>query len=29
MHLVREILEGLDDDAEATMINLDQSKAFD
>ena len=29
LHLVREILEGLEDDTEATLINLDQSKAFD
>ena len=28
-HLVREILEGIKDDDEATLINLDQSKAFD
>ena len=29
LHLVREILEGLEDGTEATLINLDQSKAFD
>ena len=29
LHLVREILEGIEDDAEAALINLDQSKAFD
>ena len=29
LHLVREILEGIKDDTEATLINLDQSKAFD
>ena len=29
MHLVCKILEGLKDDTEATLINLDQSKAFD
>ena len=29
LHLVREILEGLKDDTEAMLINLDQSKAFD
>ena len=29
MHLVREILEGLEDATEATLINLDQSKVFD
>ena len=28
LHLVREILEGLKDDTEAALINLDQSKAF-
>ena len=28
LHLVREILEGIEDDAEAALINLDQSKAF-
>ena len=29
LHLVREILEGLKDDTEAALINLDQFKAFD
>ena len=29
LHLVRQILEGIKDDIEATLINLDQSKAFD
>ena len=29
LHLVREVLEGLKDDAKAVLINLDQSKAFD
>ena len=29
LHLVCEILEGIEDDAEAVLINLDQSKAFD
>ena len=28
MHLMHEIREGLDDDTEAALINLDQSKAF-
>ena len=28
LHLVREILEGTEDDAEASLINLDQFKAF-
>ena len=28
LHLVHEILEGLKDDTEATLINLDQFKAF-
>ena len=29
LHLVREILEGIKDDTEGALINLDQSKAFD
>ena len=29
LHLVRKILEEIEDDAEAALINLDQSKAFD
>ena len=29
LHLVRQILEGIKDHAEAALINLDQSKAFD
>ena len=29
LHLIREILEGIKDDDEAALINLDQSKAFD
>ena len=29
LHLVRQILEGIEDDSEAARINLDQSKAFD
>ena len=29
LHLVRHILEGIEDDTEAALINLDQSKAFD
>ena len=29
LHLVRQILEGIKDDTEASLINLDQSKAFD
>ena len=29
LHLVRQILEGIEDDTEAVLINLDQSKAFD
>ena len=29
LHLVREILERLEDGTEAALINLDQSKAFD
>ena len=29
LHFVRQILEGLEDYAEVTLINLDQSKAFD
>ena len=28
-HLVGKILKGLEDDTEAALINLDQSKAFD
>ena len=27
--MIREVLEGIEDDAEAAMISLDQSKAFD
>ena len=29
LHLVREILEGLKDNTEAALINLDHSKAFE
>ena len=29
LHLVRQILEGIKEDTEAALINLDQSKAFD
>ena len=29
LHLIREILEGIEDDTEAALISLDQSKAFD
>ena len=29
LHLVRQILEGMEDNTEAALINLDQSKAFD
>ena len=29
LHLVREVLEGIEDDTEAALISLDQSKAFD
>ena len=29
LHLVRQILEGIKDDTEATLINLDQPQAFD
>ena len=29
LHLVREVLEGLEDGTKAALINLDQSKAFD
>ena len=29
LHLVRQILEGIEDDTKAALINLDQSKAFD
>ena len=29
LHLIREVLEGIEDDTEAVLINLDQSKAFD
>ena len=28
LHLIREVLEGIEDGTEAAMINLDQSKAF-
>ena len=29
LHLIHEVLEGIKDDTEATLISLDQSKAFD
>ena len=29
LHLIREVLEGIEDGTEATLISLDQSKAFD
>ena len=29
LHLVREIIERIEDDIDATLISLDQSKAFD
>ena len=29
LHLIREVLEGIEDDTKATLISLDQSKAFD
>ena len=29
LHLIREVLEGIKDDTEASLISLDQSKAFD
>ena len=29
LHLIREVLEGVEDGLEAALINLDQSKAFD
>ena len=29
LHLIREVLEGIEDDTEAALISLDQSKAFD
>ena len=29
LHLIREVLEGLEDETEAALISLDQSKAFD
>ena len=29
LHLVRQILEGIEDDTETALINLDQSKASD
>ena len=29
LHLIREVLEGIEDDTEAVLISLDQSKAFD
>ena len=29
LHLIREVLEGIEDDTEATLISLDQSKTFD
>ena len=29
LHLIREVLEGIEDDTEAALISLDQSKSFD
>ena len=29
LHLIREVLEGIEDDTEAALVSLDQSKAFD
>ena len=29
LHLIREVLEGIEDDTETTLISLDQSEAFD
>ena len=29
LHLIREVLEGIEDDTEAALISLDQSRAFD
>ena len=29
LHLIREVLEGIEDDTEAALISLDQFKAFD
>ena len=29
LHLIREVIEGIEDDTEATLISLDQSKTFD
>ena len=29
LHLIREVLEGIEDDTEAALISVDQSKAFD
>ena len=29
LHLIREVLEGIEDSMEAALISLDQSKAFD
>ena len=29
LHLIREVLEGIEDDTEAALISLDQSKTFD
>ena len=29
LHLIREVLEGIEDDTEAALMSLDQSKAFD
>ena len=29
LHLIRKVLEGIEDDTEASLISLDQSKAFD
>ena len=29
LHLIREVLEGIEDDSESTLLSLDQFKAFD
>ena len=29
LHLIRQVLEGIEDDTEAALVSLDQSKAFD
>ena len=29
LHMIREVLEGIEDGTEAALISLDQSKAFD